>query len=103
MINKIKECDGFDWDDFNINKNWNRHLVNYTECEEIFFNEPIIVSNDVKHSAQEDRYFSLGNTNNNRLLFIVFTIRKRKIRVISARDMNKNERKIYNEKNAKDS
>ena len=98
MIKKLKECCGFDWDEFNINKNWERHLVHYTECEEIFFNEPLLVAFDEGHSQEEERYYALGQTNTNRKLFIVFTLRENKIRIISARDMNKKERKIYYEK-----
>ncbi len=98
MIKKLKECCGFDWDEFNINKNWERHLVHYTECEEIFFNEPLLIAFDEGHSQKEKKYYALGQTNTNRKLFIVFTLRKNKIRIISARDMNKKERKIHNEK-----
>jgi uncharacterized protein len=103
MIDKLIECDGFEWNEFNINKNWDKHLVHFTECEEIFFNQPLLVMNDIKHSNREKRYYALGITNNDRKLFVVFTIRTRKIRIISARDMNKNERKVYNEKIRKDS
>lgn len=86
---------GFDWDETNVAKNWERHQVSHIECEEIFFNEPLIVSADETHSQAEDRYFALGKTDMSRLLFIVFTVRADKIRVISARDMSKKERKHY--------
>jgi len=98
MINKLKECTGFEWDKFNLTKSRDKHNVKFTECEELFFNEPLLVSYDEKHSIKEDRYFALGKTNNERLLFTVFTIRDKKIRIISSRDMNKYERKIYDEK-----
>ncbi|MBU0501939.1 MAG: BrnT family toxin [Candidatus Margulisbacteria bacterium] len=64
------------------------------ECEEIFFNEPLVVPDD-KHSKMEQRFYALGRTNQDRLLFVVYTIRSNKIRVISARDMNKRERGCY--------
>ncbi|HOJ28242.1 MAG TPA: BrnT family toxin [Spirochaetota bacterium] len=86
---------GFDWDEGNEFKNWVKHKVSVAECEEVFFNEPFFTYVDEKHSLKEDRYFVLGQTDQKRHLFIVFTIRKTLIRVISARDMNKNERKIY--------
>ena len=96
----MKELDfsnvtGFDWDKGNLNKNWHKHLVSSGECEEVFFNEPFFTYFDERHSILENRYYVLGETNEKRLLFIVFTIRKNLIRIISARDMNKSERKAY--------
>ena len=96
-MNELYLCSGFDWDEHNVNKNWDKHNVHFTECEEVFFNKPFLVADDEKHSAGEKSYYSLGKTNARRLLFVVFTIRKNKIRVISARDMNKKERKTYEE------
>lgn len=93
----FSDCEGFEWDKGNSGKNWIRHQVMKGECEQVFFNEPIIVLNDVTHSLIENRWFLLGKTDTGRLLFIVFTIRGNAIRVISARDMNKKERKNYYE------
>ena len=86
---------GFQWDKGNLNKNWDKHQVSTGECEEVFFNEPFYVYYDDNHSIVENRYFVLGETNEQRRLFMVFTVRESLIRVISARDMHKNERKIY--------
>src|ERR1700694_4111880 len=86
---------GFDWDTGNKQKNWEKHQVDYTECEQVFFNKPLLLSEDPQHSVQEKRYYVLGRSDMHRPLFIVFTIRGNKIRVISARDQNKKERKIY--------
>jgi hypothetical protein len=86
---------GFDWDEDNIDKNYIKHKVHWYECEEVFFNEPIVVAQDEKYSIKENRYYILGQTNSNRELFIVFTIRNNKIRIISARDMSRKERKTY--------
>lgn len=91
-------CTGFEWDAGNAQKNWERHQVRQGECEQVFFNEPLIVSDDLKHSQEEKRWFLLGMSDAGRLLFLVFTIRGNLIRVISARDMNKKERKIYHER-----
>jgi len=99
----FEECEGFQWDEGNSDKNWIRHHVTISECEQVFFNRPIVVADDLKHSAIEKRWYVLGRTDLNRLLFIVFTIRKKSIRVISARDMNKKERAIYYEKSKKNS
>lgn len=95
----IQDVDGFEWDEGNRDKNWLKHLVSSGECEEMFFNLPIVVADDVKHSELERRYFALGQTNDARLLFISFTIRMNKIRVISARDMSRREREIYAQAN----
>jgi hypothetical protein len=97
MKELFDKCTGFNWDKGNSMKNWLRHQVSQGECEQVFFNEPSIFMDDVKHSQKELRWFLLGITDSERLLFIVFTIRKDLIRVISARDMNKKERVIYNE------
>jgi hypothetical protein len=96
----MKELDffnieGFDWDKGNIDKNWLRHKVSSVEIEEVFFNEPLLISFDKTHSQNESRFATLGITNEIRKLFIVFTIRKNKIRIISARDMSRKERKVY--------
>jgi len=96
------ESKSFDWDKGNINKNWDKHRVHHLECEEIFFNEPIITKVEKGGVPQEERVSALGVTNEGRFLFVVFTIRRGKIRVVSARDTNKKERKIYHEKIKKD-
>ena len=94
-LEDLSTCIGFDWDEGNLLKNWERHRVSATECEEVFFNEPLVTGADVEHSNQEDRCYALGQTVAGRLLFLVFTTRKRPIRVISARDMNRKEREVY--------
>ena len=86
---------GFDWDEGNKDKNWDKHQVDFRECEEVFFNQPLLIYEDIKHSFQEKRYYVLGRSDSNRMLFLVFTLRNNKIRVISARDQSKNERMIY--------
>jgi hypothetical protein len=84
--------EGFEWDEGNLTKNWEKHRVSIAECEQVFFNRPLVVADDERHSGQETRYYILGKTDTGRELFIVFTIRRRRVRVISARDMNKKER-----------
>lgn len=95
-LNKIS---GFDWDEGNRDKNWIFHRVSTSECEEVFFNLPLLLRPDPVHSITEARYFVLGQTNAGRYLFIAFTVRNDKIRVISARDMSKKERAAYGETN----
>lgn len=92
--------DGFEWDDGNITKNWDRHQVSSTECEEVFLNKPLLLTDDVRHSASEVRNYALGQTDNGRLLFIAFTVRGTRIRVISARPMSGKERQIYGQANS---
>ena len=98
---KLNECSSFQWDEGNAGKNWLRHRVSPFECEQIFFNLPPVALEDRKYSQEEERYYALGKTDIGRLLFIVFMIREKDIRIISARDMNKKERRTYN--NEKDS
>ena len=91
----LSHCKGFEWDEGNINKNWDKHDVTTWECEQIFFNKPLIVKRDSEHSKFENRYYVLGKTNLNRLLFAVFTVRNERIRIISARDMTRLEIERY--------
>lgn len=91
----LRKCAGFNWDEHNARKNWEKHQIMPGECEQVFFNLPLMVGPDSKHSLQEQRYYVLGRTNNGRQVFIVFTIRRQLIRVISARDMNKRERRQF--------
>ena len=91
----LLECTGFEWDKGNKDKNWIKHQVTNSECEQIFFNRPLIVQCDEKHSNIENRYYALGVTDLGRRIFVVFTVRNKKIRIISARDMSRKERKVY--------
>jgi len=98
MSGVLSNCTGFDWDEGNSDKNLISHQVSDSECEEVFFNRPLLVADDKKHSKGEKRHYVLGRTDANRYLFVAFTIRNNLIRVISARDMNNNETKRYYEK-----
>ena len=87
---------GFDWDEGNARKN-EKHYVSMAEAEQVFFNAPLLVLQDFKHSNQEPRFHALGKSDENRQLHITFTLRQsgEKIRIISTRDMHKKERVIY--------
>lgn len=91
----VEECEGFDWDAGNSGKIWERHRVAPAECEELFFNRPLVVGQDKEHSAAEERIYALGQTDAGRLVFVAFTISGNLIRVISARDMSRKERRVY--------
>jgi uncharacterized DUF497 family protein len=84
----------FEWDKHNI-EHVRIHKVEPGECEQIFFNIPLTIEIDVLHSRDEKRYFAIGKTNMNRVLTVIFTVRKAKMRVITARDANKKERMRY--------
>jgi len=92
---QLMRCTGFQWDDGNLPKIWNRHAVSAAECEQAFFNAPLIVAPDEEHSTKEPRFCMLGHTDKGRRLFVVFTIRGGLVRVVSARNMNRRERRLY--------
>ena len=96
----LEGCTGFDWDDGNLEKNWELHRVPFWEAEEVFFDEPLVVSPDRKHSVSEPRYLALGQTDAGRRLFISFTVRRLLIRVISVRDMTRRELQAYEQNKA---
>jgi len=88
---------GFQWDIGNAHKSGEKHAVSQGEAEEIFFNQPLLIAGDEKHSLEERRYLALGMTSLGRLLSVVFTLRKQTtlIRVVSARPMSRKERAFY--------
>src|SRR3990167_9422090 len=88
----------FEWDKGNIYKNWIRHKVTNKETEEIFFDTGVIISKDPKHSIVETRYLILGRSKLKKYLSVIFTRRDSKIRIISARPMNRKERQLYEQK-----
>lgn len=92
MLIKIKsKAVGFEWDKGNLDKNYLKHGITPKEAEEIFVNENSFVISDIKHSQVEERYIILGKSLGGKDLFVVFTVRENKIRVISARRMHKKE------------
>jgi len=98
MKNEFDQFTGFQWDEGNINKNLDKHHIENWECEQIYFNEPLIILDDLKHSYVEIRWAAFGKTDAGRMLMVIFTKRGSLVRVISARDMKKKERVFY-EKN----
>ena len=96
VIVKLPSVLVFAWDKGNEQKNWIKHKVAAEEAEEPFFSDDYIILEDTSHSgSEEQRFILLGKTNKERMLFIVFTIRAEKIRIISARDANKKEVIFY--------
>jgi uncharacterized DUF497 family protein len=92
----LSSVEGFDWDKGNLNKNRLKHNVESAECEEVFFNKPIIILDDTKHSTTEEkRYRVIGISTNGRRIALAMTIRNNKIRVIMARDQSRKERELF--------
>jgi len=96
-VTNFSRISGFDWDESNNRKSLRKHDVNHTEAEQVFFNDPLMIVSDMKHSAEETRLHALGQTDGGRFLHISFTLRKKGtlIRVISARAMSRKERTLY--------
>ncbi len=91
----LADVEGFEWDTGNTAKNVLGHAVSRAEAEELFFLAPIVLLEDEKHSAVERRYLIFGPTGAGRLLTAAFTLRERRIRIVSVRDMSRQERRRY--------
>lgn len=87
--------EGFEWDEGNSDKNWRNHEVRQAEAEQVLLNRPVMFAADLKHSQDEQRFFTLGRTESGRHLAVVFTARGNRVRVISARPMSRAERRAY--------
>ncbi len=98
---QIEKAQGFQWDSGNSRKNEHKHQVSCEEAEQVFFNQPLMLLDDPKHSKNELRIRAFGKNNAGRLLTISFTLREDLIRIISARSMHRKERTIYEEQNKK--
>lgn len=88
----------FEWDKGNIDKSYKKHGITPNESEEIFLDEGLQVAKDIRHSQKERRFIGIGKTSDKKILFAVFTLRKDKIRVVSARIANQKERRKYEQK-----
>ena len=95
IIERLLSCTGFDWNEGNLLKNWEKHGVEVAECEQVFFNRPLLARPDERHSLAEPRFYLLGKADSGRHLFLVFAIREQPIRVISARDQSRKERRSF--------
>lgn len=94
IINKALE---FEWDKGNTGKNF-KHRVEDKETEEVFLDDKRLIFKDKLHSGNEERFRIIGKTKHGRILFVVFTIRGGKVRIISARDINRKEVYLYEKK-----
>ena len=100
----LSKITGFDWDDGNSRKSVAKHSVSHAEAEQAFADENLLLADDVEHSQTEKRYQAMGQTIERRLLHVTFTLRDggTRIRVISARDANRKERRYYEQKTQTD-
>jgi uncharacterized DUF497 family protein len=89
--------EGFEWDEGNAVKSEQRHGVSPAEAEQVFLTDRLLVVPDERHSVRETRYHAFGRTGAERWLHVTFTVRRNgtRIRVISARAMNRKERLRY--------
>jgi uncharacterized DUF497 family protein len=96
-MSDLSQIVGFDWDDGNSLKSADKHSASQAEAEQVFTDERLLIAADVRHSQGEERHNAMGRTIDGRLLHVTFTLRdgRTKIRVISARDANRKERRIY--------
>lgn len=91
----LNEISGFQWDEWNIDKSYKKHGITPNETEEVFLDEDVKIEKDIKHLEEEERYIAIGKTTENKILFVVFTIRADKIRIISGRMANNKEKEVY--------
>lgn len=85
----------FDWDKGNIDKNYHKHGITPNEAEEVFLDQWVAIKPDITHSHGEKRFIAIGMSSIRHVLFIIFTLRSKGVRIISARIANKKERRIY--------
>jgi uncharacterized protein len=86
---------GFDWDKGNIDKSYQKHGITSNEAEEVFLDEKVIAVKDIGHSSKEDRLLLVGKTTTEKILFVVFTPRKKEIKIVLARMAGKKEKDKY--------
>lgn len=97
LSRRLREAIGFDWDEGNADKNWIKHAVRFTECEEVFGRGFVAIPTRDRPGFREERFVVLGRTALGRRLSIAFTFRGDRIRVISARGMNRREKRVLHE------
>lgn len=97
MIN-LSKITGFEWDKGNIDKSYQKHGITPNEAEQVFLDDELLLWEDVEHSKQEERFKAIGKIAKGDVLFLVFTLRKNKIRIVSARKVSKKERRQYEQK-----
>ena len=85
----------FQWDPQKAARNAQKHGVTFTEAATVFQDPLAYIFDDEEHSAQEYRELIIGHSSQNRLLIVSFTERENRIRLISARKADQDEREDY--------
>ena len=93
----LKRIKGFEWDEGNIDKSYQKHGITPNTAEEVFVDKNVVIEQDIKHQEKEERYIAIGMTLNEKILFVVFSMRDSMVRIISSRIANKKERRLYEE------
>jgi uncharacterized protein len=89
----------FEWDEAKAEANERKHGVDFTEAMTVFADPLALTGYDPDHSDDEDRYLTMGYSADGRLLIVSHTDRDSVIRIISAREANRGERKDYEDGN----
>jgi uncharacterized DUF497 family protein len=87
----------FQWDPAKAAKNLSKHKVSFPEAATVFGDELSVTIYDPDHSAEEERYITIGSSQAGRLLMVAHTERGQDIRIISARKLTRTEREAYEE------
>jgi len=87
----------FEWDPSKASSNERKHRVAFTEATTVFGDPFAYTFNDPDHGGSESRFVTLGLSDRRRLLIVVHAERGGRLRIISAREATRNERKIYEE------
>jgi uncharacterized DUF497 family protein len=88
----------FEWNKNKAKENLKQHNVSFEEAISVFIDNLSVTIHDNEHSVNEDRFIDIGLSNKSRIIVVVYTERKDKIRIISARSATKNEMKNYENK-----
>lgn len=94
MLN-LSKLTGFEWDKGNLDKSYKKHGIRPSETEQVFLDKDVQIEKEIKHQKKEERYIAIGKTLEEKILFVVFTMRNNGIRIISGRISNKKERRLY--------
>ena len=87
----------FAWDENKAVKNFSKHKVSFEEAKTVF-NDPLYIDfYDPDHSYEEERYLIVGLSSKGRLLIVSYAERRDLIRIISAREVTRSEREVYEE------
>ena len=90
--------DAFEWDDAKAAINWFRHGVRFETAREVFKDAFAIEWTDARHGDREERFITVGVVDNH-LLFVCYTLRAERVRIISARQAEPRERRRYHDEN----